>query len=85
MMLCRLRQRRITNSAKCGDVFVVCDAGGGTVVSSPLGESGLPLKRKLQDLISYEVTQINPIKIKECVEGSGMRHLFSLFTSSWIT
>lgn len=40
---------------KVGDMFVICDAGGGTV-----------------DLISYKVTQVDPIfKLEEAAVGSG--------------
>ncbi|KAK5107132.1 hypothetical protein LTR62_001690 [Meristemomyces frigidus] len=39
---------------KPGDVFVVCDAGGGTV-----------------DLISYEILSVDPLMVRECVEGKG--------------
>ncbi|KAB8272950.1 hypothetical protein BDV30DRAFT_116736 [Aspergillus minisclerotigenes] len=37
-----------------GDVYVICDAGGGTV-----------------DLISYKVTDVDPIAMDEAVEGTG--------------
>ncbi|KAF3092569.1 hypothetical protein TWF225_001905 [Orbilia oligospora] len=37
-----------------GDVFIVCDAGGGTV-----------------DLISYMVTEVSPLQIRECGVGEG--------------
>ncbi|KAI6613465.1 hypothetical protein MCOR14_011598 [Pyricularia oryzae] len=37
-----------------GGVYVVCDAGGGTV-----------------DMISYKIDQIDPISMKEAVEGKG--------------
>ncbi|KAL2846179.1 hypothetical protein BJY01DRAFT_263382 [Aspergillus pseudoustus] len=39
-----------------GEVYVICDAGGGTVV---------------QDLISYEINQVHPIAMHEAVEGTG--------------
>ncbi|KAK8110207.1 Heat shock 70 kDa protein 12B [Apiospora kogelbergensis] len=39
------------------DVFVVCDAGGGTVF--------------VQDLISYRVESIEPLQLAEAVEGTG--------------
>lgn len=37
-----------------GDVYVICDAGGGTV-----------------DLISYKITQVDPIAMEEAVVGTG--------------
>ncbi|PNS16892.1 Heat shock protein 12B [Sphaceloma murrayae] len=37
-----------------GDVFVICDAGGGTV-----------------DLITYEVEDLDPIRLREVVPGTG--------------
>ncbi|KAL4864901.1 hypothetical protein BDV12DRAFT_200620 [Aspergillus spectabilis] len=40
--------------AQPGDLYVICDAGGGTV-----------------DLISYEITSVNPIAMHEAVEGTG--------------
>ncbi|KAL4917369.1 hypothetical protein BDW62DRAFT_183956 [Aspergillus aurantiobrunneus] len=40
--------------AQAGDVYVICDAGGGTV-----------------DLISYEISSVNPIGMHEAVEGTG--------------
>ncbi|KAJ5782153.1 hypothetical protein N7457_003927 [Penicillium paradoxum] len=42
------------NDAKPGDVYLICDAGGGTV-----------------DLISYKISEINPITLDEAVEGTG--------------
>ncbi|CAI7672421.1 unnamed protein product [Penicillium discolor] len=42
------------NDAKPGDVYMICDAGGGTV-----------------DLISYKITQVDPITLEEAVEGTG--------------
>ncbi|KAI8713422.1 hypothetical protein NCS52_01286900 [Fusarium sp. LHS14.1] len=39
---------------KKGDVYLICDAGGGTV-----------------DLITYEITGVNPILMREAVEGTG--------------
>ncbi|KAI5783433.1 hypothetical protein FPQ18DRAFT_356158 [Pyronema domesticum] len=42
------------NHLNCGDTFIICDAGGGTV-----------------DLISYKITNLNPLEINECVSGSG--------------
>lgn len=59
-----------------GDVFIICDAGGGIVVgshvyrgsrlSSPEHEAKLR-----QDLISYEVTNSKPLVIDEVGEGTG--------------
>ncbi|RMJ17054.1 hypothetical protein CDV36_003242 [Fusarium kuroshium] len=42
------------NSVKAGNVYVVCDAGGGTV-----------------DLITYEIESIDPVLMREAVEGQG--------------
>ncbi|KAI5812785.1 hypothetical protein BZA77DRAFT_323306 [Pyronema omphalodes] len=42
------------NHLNCGDTFIICDAGGGTV-----------------DLISYKITNLDPLEINECVSGSG--------------
>ncbi|KAJ4156629.1 hypothetical protein NW754_008262 [Fusarium falciforme] len=39
---------------KTGDVYFICDAGGGTV-----------------DLITYEITGVDPILMREAVEGTG--------------
>ncbi|UPL02480.1 hypothetical protein LCI18_013414 [Fusarium solani-melongenae] len=39
---------------KTGDVYLICDAGGGTV-----------------DLITYEITGVDPILMREAVEGTG--------------
>jgi hypothetical protein len=49
-----------------GDRFLVCDAGGGTVVSFCSMLSWLD-----EDLIAYEVTGREPFEVKECNEGSG--------------
>ncbi|GKT84531.1 LOW QUALITY PROTEIN: hsp70 family chaperone [Colletotrichum tofieldiae] len=38
---------------KKGEVYIICDAGGGTV-----------------DLISYEINKVNPINMREAVEGT---------------
>ncbi|KAI9777720.1 MAG: hypothetical protein M1839_008639 [Geoglossum umbratile] len=45
---------RYESNIKCGDIYVICDAGGGTV-----------------DLISYEVRNVHPMAIEECVGGRG--------------
>ncbi|KAM6527538.1 hypothetical protein FSOLCH5_003604 [Fusarium solani] len=42
------------DSVKAGNVYVVCDAGGGTV-----------------DLITYEIESIDPVRMREAVEGQG--------------
>ncbi|RAL05412.1 Hsp70 family protein [Aspergillus ibericus CBS 121593] len=42
------------NSISKNDVFIVCDAGGGTV-----------------DLISYQITELEPLALKEVVKGAG--------------
>jgi Hsp70 protein len=48
-----------------GDSFIICDAGGGTVVCEILSFCWN------QDLIAYEITGQNPFKIKECTIGTG--------------
>jgi hypothetical protein len=50
-----------------GDRFLVCDAGGGTVVRVQLGKE----KITLQDLISYEMVTRRPFKVKEVTVGTG--------------
>ncbi|PYI00230.1 actin-like ATPase domain-containing protein [Aspergillus sclerotiicarbonarius CBS 121057] len=42
------------NSIAKNDVFIVCDAGGGTV-----------------DLISYQITKLEPLTLREVVKGAG--------------
>ncbi|KAK4161725.1 hypothetical protein QBC43DRAFT_357267 [Cladorrhinum sp. PSN259] len=50
-----MREGPNRDDVKVGDVFVLCDAGGGTV-----------------DLISYKITQIEPIfRVEEAAIGSG--------------
>ncbi|OTB06206.1 hypothetical protein M426DRAFT_55720 [Hypoxylon sp. CI-4A] len=43
---------------KKGDVYIICDAGGGTVLT-------------LQDLISYEIQRREPLAVREAAEGTG--------------
>lgn len=55
-----------------GDHFVVCDAGGGTVVSD--SQMTFNLRDSLyyiQDIITYTVTSKDPMKVKESVKGDG--------------
>ncbi|KAL8835826.1 MAG: hypothetical protein Q9176_006707 [Flavoplaca citrina] len=56
------------------DAFVVCDMGGGTVVSRQPGPNIAMIDSAddcFEDLISYEVQQVEPLKIKERVIGDG--------------
>jgi hypothetical protein len=50
-----------------GDRFVICDAGGGTVVRGLLNFETLIFK----DLISYKVISQRPFKVEECTVGTG--------------
>lgn len=43
---------------QAGDYLVVCDAGGGTVVSSPISRS--QRNNTLKDLISYQIRKTHP-------------------------
>jgi len=56
-----------------GDVFIVCDAGGGFV--SHLNSQSLKradqLVHRTVDLISYTVESISPIQLSEATTGSG--------------
>lgn len=52
-------------------MFVVCDAGGGTVVCMVVQAADSPATDKRQDIISYEVMNTNPLEFGECVEGKG--------------
>ena len=60
-----------------GDTYVICDAGGGTVVSRRdlLAESKtfavIANAALQQDLISYEVANTDPIALREVVVGTG--------------
>ena len=50
--------------------MVICDAGGGTVVSCNLVHVRQILIQQ-QDLISYVVESTIPLMVKECVKGDG--------------
>jgi actin-like ATPase involved in cell morphogenesis len=73
------------DSVKAGNVYVVCDAGGGTVVSPLLSiyntanQVNLRLK---QDLITYEIESIDPVRMREAVEGQGNRPLLIMLSPS---
>ena len=58
-----------------GNVYVVCDAGGGTVVSlvSILSSYLVSFSKvaTLKDLICYKVVSTKPIVLEEAVEGTG--------------
>lgn len=68
---------RLTNymGIKIGNVYVIVDCGGGTVVR--ICEYFVTLKYGItttmyqQDLISYEVTSTTPLRVKECTVGTG--------------
>ncbi|RDI80134.1 hypothetical protein Vi05172_g9924 [Venturia inaequalis] len=53
-----------------GDCFVVCDAGGGTVVSS-VGMQNVRLLISAKDLISYKILTVDPLRVEECAVGDG--------------
>lgn len=73
------------DSVKAGNVYVVCDAGGGTVVSPLLSiyntanQVNLRLK---QDLITYEIESIDPVRMREAVEGQGNQPLLIMLSPS---
>lgn len=48
----------------------MCDAGGGTVVSSFLNQLGNILT--LQDLISYKIEQTEPLRLAMVCEATGI-------------
>jgi hypothetical protein len=50
-----------------GDRFMICDAGGGTVVCYLLVNK----KTDFKDLISYKVLTSRPFKVEECSVGTG--------------
>lgn len=52
------------------DVFIVCDAGGGTVVRLRQSEIATLLNSK-QDLISYQIKTLEPLILAEVTEGTG--------------
>lgn len=56
---------------RVNDVFIVCDAGGGTVVSSP--EVGFQeYGSHDQDLATYRITALEPaLRVEEAAVGSG--------------
>lgn len=65
------------------DVYLVCDAGGGTVVghnhlhslskcSGVHNQTKLTWYRCAKDLITYKVNSTDPICMEEAVEGTGM-------------
>ncbi|UPK97119.1 hypothetical protein LCI18_008054 [Fusarium solani-melongenae] len=62
------------HSVKAGNVFIVCDAGARTVVSALLficyiaNHANLGLK---QNLVTYEIESVDPIHMREAVEGQG--------------
>lgn len=59
---------------KVGDVYVIADCGGGTVVGFLffIRKETFLLRNIMQDLISYKVTAVEPrLRVKECVGGTG--------------
>ena len=50
---------------KVGEIFIIVDAGGGTVVSYEL-ELELIITDRNQDLIAYKVVKLNPLQLDEC-------------------
>lgn len=69
------------DSVEQGNLYVVCDAGGGTVVSIlPISHhttdrADFGLK---QDLITYEIESIDPIRMREAVVGQGIWPLVTM-------
>ena len=75
----------IQSISQVGDVFIVCDAGGGTVVTLSFHPLALYPITYFKDLISYVVQDLAPLKIKECAVGTGMsRPRLSEDTSDWL-
>ncbi|KAM0564414.1 hypothetical protein ACHAPJ_000627 [Fusarium lateritium] len=58
------------SAVKTGNTIVVCDAGGGTVVSPP-SDNHLHFTHPMKDLISYIFESTEPFVVKECVKGDG--------------
>ena len=52
---------------RSGDHFLMCDAGGGTVVTLSLFQITHPC----QDLIAYKVSSLTPFRVAECTVGTG--------------
>jgi hypothetical protein len=50
-----------------GDRFMICDAGGGTVVCLLLQTINV----NFQDLIAYKVVSHHPFRVEECTVGTG--------------
>jgi hypothetical protein len=50
------------------DIYVVCDCGGGTVVS---WLSCCVTLLTVKDVITYKVSSISPFEFGECIEGDG--------------
>ncbi|KAF5017906.1 hypothetical protein F66182_10135 [Fusarium sp. NRRL 66182] len=59
------------STIQSGDTIVVCDAGGGTVVSPHLLPTNIALADVNKDLISYVIETTEPFVVKECVKGDG--------------
>ena len=53
---------------------LVCDAGGGTVVSAIDLKHSIVTHQGYKDLVSYIVKNCNPLDLSEIVAGSGMYH-----------
>lgn len=53
---------------------MVCDAGGGTVVSS-VGMQNVRLLISAKDLISYKILTVDPLRVEECAVGDGRLEL----------
>ncbi|KAL8878677.1 MAG: hypothetical protein Q9198_003567, partial [Flavoplaca austrocitrina] len=75
------------DAPKINDAFVVCDIGGGTVVTSPGPYSAMSDSADdcFEDLISYEVQQVEPLKIKERVIEDGTQILREPETTARLT
>ena len=68
---------RFANLLQPGECFVLCDAGGGTVVSSSRSH-GFPSSNCLpshQDVVSYKITQLEPsLELEEMTKATSLNH-----------
>ncbi|KAH1964545.1 hypothetical protein KXV80_005890 [Aspergillus fumigatus] len=65
------------NSVSRNDVFIVCDAGGGTVVRLRQSEIATALNSE-QDLISYQIKTLEPLVLAEVTEGIDLSVFFEI-------
>ena len=68
---------RFANLLQPGECFVLCDAGGGTVVSF-CPSHGFPSSNCLpshQDVVSYKVTQLEPsLELEKMTNATSLHH-----------